>query len=60
MENKYAIIENGKVVNVVTWDSVSAWADSGKAVALTESAGIGWDYANGIFTDNRPKTESED
>ena len=60
MGNKYAIIQDGKVVNVVVWDGVSAWEGSDDAVELTGNASIGWDYSNGIFTDNRPKTESED
>ena len=60
MGNKYAIIQDGKVVNVVVWDGVSAWEGSENAVEITGIAGIGWDYSNGIFTDNRPKTESED
>jgi hypothetical protein len=60
MVKKYAIIENGKVTNAVVWDGVTPWEGSENAVEITGTAGIGWDYSNGIFTDNRPKTESED
>jgi hypothetical protein len=48
----YAVIENGKVVNmcVATADDVkpSNWV-------LCASGGIGWDYTNGQFVDNRPR-----
>ena len=48
----YAVIENGKVVNVclATAEDVkpSNWV-------LCESGGIGWDYTNGQFVDNRPR-----
>ena len=57
MEKTYAVIQEGKVVNVVIWDGESDWSDSANAVEITDSAGIGWDYANGKFTDNRPPKE---
>jgi hypothetical protein len=60
MVKKYAIIENGKVTNAVVWDGVTPWEGSENAVEITGIAGIGWDYSDGIFTDNRPKTESEE
>jgi len=48
----YAVIENGKVVNVclATAEDVkpSNWV-------LCEKGGIDWDYVNGQFIDNRPK-----
>jgi len=49
----YAVIENGKVINAVIADADYA-AQQGW-IALPESAGIGWDYVNGQFIDNRPK-----
>jgi len=49
--SNYAIIENGKVVNAVVSDADFA-AENGW-VELT-SGGIGWDYINGVFVDNRP------
>lgn len=49
--SNYAIIENSKVVNVVVADADYA-AENGW-VEIT-SGGIGWDYINGEFVDNRP------
>jgi hypothetical protein len=51
MSTKYAIIENGKVVNAVVADAEFA-AKQGW-VALTGDAGIDWDYVDGQFVDNR-------
>lgn len=51
----YAIIENGKVVNTVVAEPDYA-AQQGW-VALPDNAGIGWDYVNGQFVDNRPIPE---
>jgi hypothetical protein len=47
----YAVVENGKVVNAVVSDADFA-AENGW-VELT-SGGIGWDYIDGVFVDNRP------
>lgn len=57
MSNKYAIIENGKVVNTVVADDDFA-AEQGW-ILLSEDAGIGWDYVNGQFIDNRPIVEEQ-
>lgn len=50
----YAVIENGKVVNICIAEpsdiKPSNWI-------LCESAGIGWDYVDGKFIDNRPVPE---
>jgi hypothetical protein len=47
MTNRYAIIENGVVVNVVVADaeiaSANGWIDC-------PVAGPGWTYANNVFT----------
>lgn len=51
----YAIIENGKVINTVASDADFA-VEQGW-ISLPENAGIGWDYVNGQFVDNRPTTE---
>jgi hypothetical protein len=51
----FAIIKDGKVVNVAVAEADYA-AEQGW-VALTDNAGIGWDYANGQFVDNRPTPE---
>lgn len=47
----YAIIENNKVVNTVAADPDFAAAQGW--VELTNNAGVGWDYVNGQFVDNR-------
>jgi hypothetical protein len=52
MSTTYAVIENGTVVNVVIADADTA-AQNGWAL-LEGSAGIGWDYVDGQFVDNRP------
>tara|TARA_R110000868_G_scaffold55779_1_gene173267 strand:- start:257 stop:502 length:246 start_codon:yes stop_codon:yes gene_type:complete len=54
--NNFAIIENGLVVNAVVAEADYA-AQQGW-VLLTEGAGIGWDYTNGQFVDNRPVPET--
>lgn len=51
MMANYAIIENGKVVNAVVSDADFAAANGW--VELT-AGGIGWDYIDGVFVDNRP------
>lgn len=50
--NTYAVIENGKVTNTVVAEADYA-AQQGW-IALPKNAGIGWDYINGQFVDNRP------
>jgi len=50
----YAIIENGKVVNTVVAEA--NYAASQGWVELT-NGGIGWDYIDGQFVDNRPVPE---
>jgi hypothetical protein len=52
---KFAIIENGKVINSVIAEADYA-AEQGW-VALSDEAGIDWDYVNGQFVDNRPVPE---
>lgn len=51
----YAIIENGKVVNTVVAEA--DYAVTQGWIALLDGAGIGWDYTNGQFIDNRPVPE---
>jgi hypothetical protein len=52
---KFAIIENGKVINLVIAEADYA-AEQGW-VAMSDEAGIDWDYVNGQFVDNRPVPE---
>jgi hypothetical protein len=53
--SNFAIIENGKVINVAI--SESEYANQQGWVALPEGFGIGCDYINGQFVDNRPKPD---
>ena len=50
----YAVIENGKVVNLCIAEPSDIKPDNW---VLCESGGIGWDYTNGQFIDNRPTPE---
>jgi hypothetical protein len=51
----YAVIENGKVVNLCVAEPSDIKPDNW---VLCESGGIGWDYINGQFIDNRPVVET--
>lgn len=42
--NRYAIIENGVVVNVVLWDGQTQWADSQAAILLPAGSPVGPGY----------------
>ena len=56
------VIDN-KVVNVSLWDGESDWTPAEEVVEIPEgiTAGIGWDYVDGKFVDNRPvETYPED
>ena len=51
MRKTYAVIKNNTVVNVVLWDGESEWSpDSGVAIPVADGVGIGWLYADGVFT----------
>jgi hypothetical protein len=60
----WAVIDGGLVVNTVVWDGVSAWSppEGTALVCLADypHVGIGWDYIDGEFVDNRPEPEDED
>jgi len=51
----YAVIENGKVVNICVAELSDIKPDTW---VLCKSCAIGWDYVEGQFTDNRPIPES--
>jgi hypothetical protein len=57
---KYAHIKNNKVVNIVIWDGQSELSYADELVPLIENVGIDWDYIDGQFVDNRPKTEGSE
>lgn len=48
----YAVVDtNGNVVNVVSWDGVTAYnPGAGLALVQSNTAAIGYTYANGVFT----------
>jgi hypothetical protein len=49
----YALIDNtGLVVNVVVWNGKSDWQppEGQQLVELSDGAGIGWTYSDGVFT----------
>ena len=47
----YAVIENGKVVNMCVASGEDVKPNNW---VLCENGGIGWDYISGQFVDNRP------
>jgi len=65
----YAVVRDGVVENVIVWDGQSAWSppDGTTLVPLPftkeedgvrrYTAGIGWNYVDGEFVDNRPTDE---
>jgi hypothetical protein len=58
----YAIIQGGKITNVVEWDGKSEYNPGGdliKITGLSPEPGIGWDYVDGKFVDNRPQDDDE-
>jgi hypothetical protein len=59
MKKTYAIIEDGKVINVAAWDGESDWEFAEAAVEIIGVAGIGWDYIDGEFIDNRQFFEED-
>ena len=60
----WACIDDGNVVRVVRWDGVASWppADDYLMVDLTDhpGVGIGWDYQDGQFVDNRPPVDEDE
>lgn len=52
---KYAVVKNEKVINTVLSDH--DFAESMGWILCGPEVGIGWDYLNGVFIDNRPKIE---
>lgn len=53
--NIFAIIENDKVVNTVIAEH--DYANEHGWIACPENVGIGFDFINGAFVDNRPAPE---
>lgn len=59
---KYAIVKDNKVVNVIRWDGESRYTcpEGCELVKLQGKGGIGWDYIDRDFVDNRPKPEKDE
>lgn len=50
----YAVIntKTGIVENIVSWDGESEWLPPDGTIAIpTDEGGIGWSYADGVFTE---------
>jgi hypothetical protein len=54
----YAHIKNGKVINTIIWDGKSELPYADELVPLPDNVGIGWDYIDSEFIDNRPVDET--
>jgi len=66
-----AHVVEGKVVNVSFWNGISEWSPIEEVIEIPTReyqdaegnnqirplAGIGWDYIDGEFVDNRPPAE---
>lgn len=51
MDNSYAVVKDGIVINIVVWDGETEWQpDDGEAVKIDDVAGIGWLYDGKKFT----------
>jgi hypothetical protein len=44
---RYALVKDGKVVNVILWDGLTAFNADGTLVEITDEVGPGWTY-NGV------------
>jgi hypothetical protein len=55
---KYAHVLDGKVVNVSVWDGQATYESEEELIEVPNNSliGVGWDYSNGDFSDNRPTT----
>ena len=56
--NKYAIVKNGVVVNVIEYEAQPSTPppgfEAGYVAIQTDHVSIGWTYANNQFTDPNP------
>ena len=53
MANYPLVDVNGNVVNVIAWDGVTPYTPPDGLTAVLDpvpQVGIGWTYANGVFT----------
>jgi hypothetical protein len=61
--NKYAIVKDGVVVNLIEYEEQPTTPppgfEAGYVAIQTNAANPGWHYANGQFTDPNPPTNNE-
>jgi hypothetical protein len=59
----YAVVRDSQIENVVLWDGENGWTPpegtvvvklSDESIPPADTPGIGWDYVDGEFIDNRP------
>ena len=55
---RYAIVENGKVANLINWDGVSQYPNSDSLVLAPDNAYIGGDYVDGVFSATQPEEDT--
>lgn len=51
---RFAVVEDGKVAAVINWDGEQELPAEMVLVPVPDDAGVGWDYVDGEFQDNRP------
>lgn len=57
---RYAVVQGQTVVNVIVWDGVEGWEPiDGQTLVASEDAGIGWTYADGVFSEPPPPEAPE-
>jgi hypothetical protein len=61
--NKYAIIKDGVVINVIEYAEQPSTPpdgfEDGHIAIQADAVSVGWHYANGQFTDQNPPTNNE-
>jgi hypothetical protein len=59
---KYAIVKNGVVVNIIEYEeqpsTPPAGFDEGHEAIQADHVSVGWNYANGQFTNPNPITDT--
>ena len=51
---RYAVVENGKVANIIEWDGVAQYPNSDSLISAPDHAHMGGDYADGVFSVKQP------
>ena len=51
---KYAVVENGKVTNLIEWDGVVQYPNSDSLIPAPDHAYLGGDHADGVFSTRQP------